>query len=74
LLLNESKVIFSCFFLLENHNFRLYDLVVHPIVYEYWEDMQKVLLKYAAKEDLKVTGDGQESILFLTSVADPDPF
>jgi hypothetical protein len=36
--------------------------------------MQKVLLKYAAKdEDLKVTGDGQESILFLSSVADPDP-
>jgi hypothetical protein len=62
------------FFLLENQNFRLYDLVVHPIVFEYWEDMQKVLLEYAAKEDLKVTGDGQESILFLTSVADPDPF
>jgi hypothetical protein len=40
---------------------RLYRVVVHPIVWEYWEENKKSVQATASKNNLKLTG----------SVADP---
>jgi hypothetical protein len=34
-------------------------VVVHPIVWEYWEQQQKNVIATAPKKNVKLTGDGQ---------------
>jgi hypothetical protein len=34
-------------------------VVVHPIVYKYWEELQEMVIATAPKKDVRLTGDGQ---------------
>jgi hypothetical protein len=39
--------------------FRLYKVVVHPLIWEYWEQNREMVIATADEEDVKLTGDGQ---------------
>ena len=39
--------------------FRLYKAVVHPLIWEYWEENRAMVIATADEEDVKLTGDGQ---------------
>jgi hypothetical protein len=39
--------------------FRLYKVVVHPLIWQYWEENRAMVLATADEEDVKLTGGGQ---------------